>query len=358
MRVGRQRARLVCARVDRLGAGGADFGAGFWSQRDEQRRCESIGSPAYVRLGSSPMPAPSGEQYEIRFGDQRAVVTEVGAGLRSYVVRGRSLLDGYAEDQMCKSGRGQVLMPWPNRIDGGAYEFDGQAYQLPLTEAKAGNAIHGLVRWTAWTVRERAPEQVAMEHTLHPQPGYPFTLRLSVEYVLDEAGLSVRTTVRNPGDQALPFGAGAHPYLTLGTETIDALTLRVPAHTVLSSDERGIPTGSGPVDGSEHDFRAPRVIGQTQLDHCFADLERDADGRARAMLTQAGAGAELWAGERYRYLMVFTGDPLPDVDRRAVAIEPMTCPPNAFRTGEDLIRLGPGESVSLAWGLRPITQIE
>ena len=52
-------------------------------------------------------------------------------------------------------------------------------------------------------------------------------------------------------------------------------------------------------------------------------------------------------------MQLFTGDPLPDVARRSLAVEPMTCPPNAFRTGEDLIRLEPGASVTSAWGIVP-----
>ena len=296
---------------------------------------------------------PSGRQFEIAHGDQHAVVVEVGAGLRIYEVGGRPLLDGYAEDQMCTSGRGQVLMPWPNRIAGGAYEFDGVPLQLALTQPKAGNAIHGLVRWDAWWPREQHDDRVVMEHVLHPQPGYPFTLELAIEYVLSDDGLSVHTTARNAGDKPCPFGAGAHPYLTLGTATVDEGLMRVPAATVLSSDERGIPTGSGPVDGTPFDFRNQRPIGATVLDHGFTDLERDSDGIARARLNDI----ELWVDDSYTHLMVFTGDPAPDVNRRAVAIEPMTCPPNAFRTGEGVIRLEPGEAVSMRWGLHLITPI-
>ena len=134
---------------------------------------------------------PSGEQIEIDAGGQRAVVVEVGAGLRSYTVGDRDVLDGYDADEMASAGRGQVLMPWPNRIQDGAYEFAGTWYHLPLTEPGARNAIHGLVRWVAWTVGEREADRVVMQHTLHPQPGYPFSLALSVEYALSEDGLRV-----------------------------------------------------------------------------------------------------------------------------------------------------------------------
>ena len=86
----------------------------------------------------TPPVAPSGEQLELSFGEQRAVVVEVGAGLRAYAVGGREVLDGYPADEMCASGRGQVLMPWPNRIEDGSYEFDGRRHQLPLTEVERG----------------------------------------------------------------------------------------------------------------------------------------------------------------------------------------------------------------------------
>ena len=173
------------------------------------------------------MISPSGEQITIAAGDQQAVVVEVGGGLRSYSAGGRELVDGYRADEMSSSGRGQVLIPWPNRLQDGSYEFDGRRHQLPLNEPQHRNAIHGLVRWAAWTVAEREPHRAVMEHVLYPQPGYPFSLRISIEYALSDSGLRVRTTATNLGTDPCPYGSGAHPYLTLGTETIDDLMLRV-----------------------------------------------------------------------------------------------------------------------------------
>jgi aldose 1-epimerase len=298
------------------------------------------------------MHQPSGQQFALAHGNHRAVVTEVGAGLRTYSYSGRELLDGFGAGEMCKSGRGQVLMPWPNRIDAGRYDWDGRKLQLPLTEVENGTAIHGLVRWVAWDAREQASDRVALSHRLHPQPGYPFQLDLRVGYQLDDDGLTVRTSATNSGASACPFGAGAHPYLTLGTVPVDPLRLRVPAETVLESNERGIPTGTSAVAGTDKDFRSERQIGTTVLDHCFTDLIRDEDGSARARLSGEDATLELWVSPSYTHLMVFTGDPLPDVNRRAVAIEPMTCPPNAFASGAGVIRLEPGDSAQFAWGLK------
>jgi aldose 1-epimerase len=279
---------------------------------------------------------------------------EVGGGLRSYTVDGRGILDGYGQNDMSTSGRGQMLIPWPNRIQDGSYDFDGRRLQLPLTEPEHGNAIHGLVRWAAWDAVEHQPHRVVMQHRLHPQPGYPFSLVLSIEYGLTGDGLSVRTTATNVGSTACPYGCGAHPYLTLGTQTIDDVVLHVPAETILLMDERGLPVGSEAVGGTEFDFRIPRRIGSTKLDNAFTGLVRDAQGLAWVELRLGeDAGLSLWVDESYGYLMVFTGDPLPDVNRRSVAIEPMTCPPNAFRTGDGLIRLEPGASQTCSWGIDP-----
>jgi aldose 1-epimerase len=297
--------------------------------------------------------APSGRQVEIASGEQRAWIVEVGGGLCAYSAHGREVLDGYAAEEMCSSARGQCLVPWPNRIRDGHYEFAGVQQQLPLTEPERQDAIHGLARWANWTLAEQAAESVVMEYLLHPQPGYPHALALAVEYRLDAHGLTVRTTATNVGDSACPYGAGAHPYLTVGTPTVDSVILQAPGRICLTSDERGIPTGAEPVDGSEYDFRAPRPIGNAKLDTAFTDLERDDDGRARVHLASPDdqTTATFWLDERYGYLMLFTGDPLPDVNRRSLGIEPMTCAPNAFQSGDGLITLEPGESFVASWGI-------
>ena len=278
---------------------------------------------------------------------------EIGGGLRTYSANGHAVLDGYGPEERCSSGRGQLLAPWPNRIQDGQYEFDGKHHQLPLTEPELGNAIHGLVRWAAWTAAEHEPHRVVMAHVVHPQPGYPFSLSLSIEYSLSDAGLTVRTSATNAGDRDCPYGCGAHPYLTAGTGVVDTLELRIPAGTVLRSDERSLPTGSEPVTGTGYDFRARRAIGGLVLDNAFTDLDRDGDGAARVELWDPASGAArtLWMDEAYPWVMVFSGDPLPDVARRALAVEPMSCPPNAFRSGENLVRLAPGESHTATWGI-------
>jgi aldose 1-epimerase len=292
---------------------------------------------------------PSGEQYEIAFDDQRAVVTEVGGGLRTYDLGERQILDGYEIDEMCSAGRGQILAPWPNRIADASYEFGGARHELSVNERASQSAIHGLVRWVSWSPLERAPHRLVMGHELHPQPGYPFRVSLQIDYELSEGGLRVSTTATNVGAESCPFGLGFHPYVRPGTPTVDTATFRLPARTVLGTNERSA------VHGTDLDFLQPRAVGDAVLDTCFADLERGEDGLARVVLGNptTGASTTLWVDEAYGYLMVYTGDTRPDVNRHSLAIEPMTCPPQAFRTGEGVIVLAPGESTAATWGISP-----
>lgn len=284
------------------------------------------------------------------------MAVEVGGGLRSYETAEGAMLDGYGEHEQCSGGRGQPLIPWPNRLRDGRYEFAGQSYQTALTEPEAHNAIHGLVRWANWTAGARAQDAITLEHTLHPQTGWPGVLAIAIEYALADDGLSVTTTATNVGDTAVPYGAGQHPYLTLGSPSVDSLTLQVPARAYLETDERGIPTGVRAATGTSLDFTSPREIGPAQLDTGYTDLIRDPDGLARVRLaTNDGARrATLWLDAGYGYVMVFTGDTLaPSARRRGLAVEPMTCAPNAFVSGAGLVELSPGASHTARWGITP-----
>lgn len=305
-------------------------------------------------LGFEP---PSGRQHDMVRGNQRATVVEVGGALRAYSVAGHDVFAGYAVDQRCTGARGQPLVPWPNRLRDGRYTFAGEELQLPLTEPAKSNAIHGLVRWANWRTAEHGEDHVALEHVLHPRPGYPFSLALRMEYTLADDGLAVRLSATNAGASPLPFGAGAHPYVSLGTPTIDAVVLRAPGGRWFATDERQIPVSVEPVDGTPYDFRSARPIGDTVLDTAYGDLERDGEGRAAVHLATADDTSELtlWMGESVGYVMLFTGDTLKSKDerRRSLGIEPMTCPPNAFATGEALRVLQPGEMSTFEWGISP-----
>ena len=309
-------------------------------------------------MGEQTVIPVTGSQYEIAAGDYQAVVTELGAGLRGLWCRGEPVIAGYEPDQVPPAGAGQLLAPWPNRVDGGTYTFAGTSYQLDLSEPARGNAIHGLTRWAGWRATAHAPDIVQLSHLLYGRPGYPFCLDLTARYELDpETGLQVTIVARNAGSRPAPYGTGCHPYLTTGTPLVDECVLTLPASHWLAADDRGIPRGQpADVRGTPYDFRTPRPIGGTQLDHALTGLARDSGGRAWARLSSDRAQIAFWADEGYQWLQVFTGDALePGRRRRALAIEPMTCPPNAFASGTDLLTLEPGEAVMHSWGLR-VTQ--
>ncbi len=300
--------------------------------------------------------APSGRQVSVRCGGYAATVTEVGATLRSLSYDGRPLLHGFDLDQMAAAGAGQLLLPWPNRIEDGQYEFQGRSHQLALSEPPPKhNAMHGLVRWLPWQLRPSGGDQVTATLVLHPQPGYPFTLALSVTYAVGDDGLRVRVRATNSGAELAPYGHGMHPYLIGGEGVVDDWDLTIPATAVCRVDERGLPEPAEPVADTRYDFGSPRRIGEIRLDNPFTGLSRDETGRATVRVRDATAGStvELWMDRSYRWVQAFTGDTLPpDRARRAVALEPMTCPPNAFRSGTDLVRLDPGASHLAEWGVR------
>jgi aldose 1-epimerase len=303
---------------------------------------------------SHPVVPLTGAQYEIQAGDYRAWVTELGAGLRRLSHEGKALITGFEPDELPPHGAGQLLSPWPNRIDGGKYEFGGRTYQLELSEAARGNAIHGLTRWAPWKPAAHISDEITLTHLLLARPGFPFCLELSVSYRLDAAeGLRVAATATNVGQRPAPYGTGCHPYLTTGAALIDGCELQLPAAQWLPADDRGIPTGHPKdVTGSAFDFRTRRPIIDAKFDHALTGLSRDESGRAWARLADDRVELGLWAGPGYDWLQVFTGDPLePEHRRRALAIEPMTCPPNAFVTGDDLLTLAPADSVTHTWGI-------
>lgn len=292
----------------------------------------------------------TGRQYELRRGDAVAVVTELAAGLRSFTRGGVLLTETYADDSIPPGGAGITLAPWANRVEDGAWELDGRKQQLDITEVSRNNASHGLLRNTGYALVDESPYSVTLEATVFPQHGYPFLVRHQVRYELTaDLGLLVRQTLANDSAAAAPFVLGAHPYLRLGEAPVEDLVLTVQADTRLVADERLIPRSSAPVNG-DSDFRNGRHIHDLSVDVALTGL-RYSDGKARHVLAGAdGSSVSLWQDEACRYVHVFVSTVYPG-RTRALAVEPMTGPANAFNSGEGLRWLAPGESSSIEWGI-------
>lgn len=297
------------------------------------------------------MTYPTGEQYEIVSGEHRAVVTEVGATLRSYTVEGRHVVRGFEADEVIQKGRGQQLLPWPNRVRDGLYTFQGTEYQLDITEPKRYTALHGLARHVPWTLVEHTEDSLTQVVRVYPQPGWPGILEATITHQISERGLQVNVRATNIGDVDFPFGYAAHPYLTVGETAVDDVSITVPAAAYLEVDDRLLPIRVSPVEGTENDLRGGQPLGTTVLDTAFTDLDRGEDGRWRVKLSRGDRHAELWGDATMTWIQVFTGEEYRDL---SLAIEPMTCGPDAFNEGpthDGVIVLEPGKSYTGRWGL-------
>ncbi len=297
------------------------------------------------------MTHPTGEQYPISSGEHQAVITEVGATLRTYRVAGRDVVRGFGAEEVISGGRGQQLLPWPNRIRDGRYPFAGKTQQLALSEPARHNAIHGLVRHAVWTLVEHTDDTVRQRVRVYPQPGWPGVIEAISSYRVGPGGLAVEVQVTNIGATAVPFGYAAHPYLTVGEAAVDAVSVAVPAGRYLAVDERLLPVALVDVDGREQDLRHGRPLGSTTLDTAYTGLAADQDGRWHVRLSLADRVAELWGEPPLSWVQVFTGN-----DRRdlSIAVEPMTCGPDAFNDGPthaEMIILEPAAVISCRWGI-------
>jgi aldose 1-epimerase len=221
---------------------------------------------------------------------------------------------------------------------------------LPLTEPAMHNAMHGLVRWLPWRPDDAAADRIRLSCRLSAQPGYPWTLQLSTDWSVGAGGLTATHTATNLSATPCPFGLGTHPYLRLPGVAVDDILLTVPARNRLEVDERQLPTNSVPVADTPFDYTARR-IGDAEMDTTFGDLITGSGGVELG--GPAGSPAvRVWADPSFSYWQIFTADTLPrDRRRRAVAVEPTTCPPDAFRSGVDVVTLGPGDTWSGTWGI-------
>ncbi len=294
----------------------------------------------------------TGREITLHHGAYAASVVTLGASLRSLEHDSRPLVVPFHADRMRPVFRGALLAPWPNRVVDGRYTFDGEEQQLPLSEPDRGHALHGLLGWTDWQVTSVADDAVTLTAELAPSAGYPHRLVVDCAYTLTDDGLTTTTTARSLWGRA-PYGVSAHPYLTAGGAPLAASALTLPADRfVETSGDRLLSAGEQDVTAASWpDFRRPTPIGDAQVDHAFTGLRREPDGTARVRLEGPdGFAVEMTWGPELRWVQVHTADrPEPELDRAGLAVEPMTCPPDAFSTGEDVVVLEPGQTHTAAW---------
>ena len=297
----------------------------------------------------------NGRIYELRAGRHRVLIAGVAATLLSWRVDGEELLLTHGADEIGEGYQGKTILPWPNRIDHGRYSFGGRQLQVPINEPSKEAALHGLVLFDEWRPLHHSDDRVVLEHASHPSYGYPFPMTFRVEYSVDDGGIRRDLAAKNVGTTDAPYGTATHTYVAASTGTIDSVRFTLPADTYYRTNERLIPTGTAPVAGTEYDFRSARPLGSTTMDTAFTGLRRE-DGKNAVVRFDrpGGENVRLWADDAHDYFQVYTDD-APDTDRPAragIAVEPMTCAPNAFVTGDGLVTLRPGEIHESSWGYR------
>lgn len=300
----------------------------------------------------------SGSALTITSARYTAEIASVGATLRALRHEGRDLVVPFAADEVRPAFRGAVLAPWPNRVVDGEYTFGGTEHELALTEPARHHALHGLVAWTDFRVVVHEPERAVLATTVPAQAGYPFRVEVLVEYVVDADGLHTTVTGMNTGDDPAPWGTGPHPYLVGGEGRVDDWTLTLPAAEVLEvTEDRLVPTGLATVH-DEFDLRTATPIGDRFIDHAFTGFDRDGAGTATIVLTASdGHGVRVSFGPECPWVQVHTADHVvPEYHRAGLAVEPMTCAPDAFNAGADagLVVLDPGASHAASWTIAAV----
>ncbi|GAA1918012.1 aldose 1-epimerase family protein [Microbacterium aoyamense] len=307
----------------------------------------------------------SGTQHALRSGDYEAVIASVGASLRSLTYQGRDLVVPFEADEVRPATRGAILVPWPNRVVDGKYSFEGRDFQLALTEPARSHALHGFGTWLDFEAVDKGPDHVTLAAVIQPQVSYPWRIVVTTTFALGPDGLTQTVTGRNDSLEPAPWGTGPHPYLVAGEGRVDDWTLELPAGQVLAvTDDRLSPIDLEPVgqdDPARFDFRTARRIGAAEIDHAFTALHRDEDGFATVRVTDAaGQGVEMTWDASCPWVQIHTADkPVAADSRLGLAVEPMTCAPDAFNADRypydaGLIVLSAGESVEVGWRIAAI----
>jgi len=276
---------------------------------------------------------PGDPEWRIAADGYQAIISAVGATVRVLTHEGRDLIVPFDEAQVRPLFRGATVAPWPNRIAGGRYSFGGEEFQVPVTEVARGHALHGLVSWIRWDLVDVTDNRVVLWHRLVPQDGYPFALTLQAEFEVGGAGLKTSLSTTNDGATDAPYGCCPHPYLLAGPSPLDDWLLTLPAATRLEVDDTLIPIAQAAVSDVDSDFRVAVPIGGREIDHAFTDLDWDGAGRTAVRVVDPahGTGVLISWGDWAPWVQIHTADrPEPEYDRAGLAVEPMSCAPNAF----------------------------
>ncbi len=281
----------------------------------------------------------SGTRLSLHAGPYEAAVVSVGAGIASLTFEGHSLVLPHGDDEFAPGYLGKTLLPWPNRIAGGKYKFGDGEQQLPINDVEHHAALHGLMAWENWEIVKQEDDIVVFRALVAPRPGYPWCLLAKVSFQLSEVtGLTFTLHTTNVGDRAAPYGAASHPYISFDGSAVDEYEIELPARSAVDVDDNLTPVGLRPTTDLGVDFSQPRVLGSASLDHAFTDLP---EGRWQLRVRDTRSGRAVCLESDARWVQLYSGE---EVNRRGLAVEPMTCAPDAFNNSMGLTWVKPGHT--------------
>ena len=283
-----------------------------------------------------------------------AVISRRAAALRLLRVGGVDIVEPTVRSDPPPGLAGATLVPWPNRVEGARWDLDGREQRLEVTEPEFGHANHGLLLDVDYDVVSATGRQVVLHAVVADRPGYPFTLDVLVSYELEETGIAVSYRVRNLSAADAPFALGAHPYPRMGAEPVAGLTLSIAASRALDLDATHIPRAEFAVAGTPWDLREGVGIARVVRNAAYGGLSREGSDIVHRLTAPDGRCVELRAHPKFGWVQVYVAADFESDDgpRTSIAIEPMTAPPNALRTGVGVTWLETGRDWEAGWSLR------
>lgn len=299
---------------------------------------------------------------KLHYKNQVLVIDQLGGGIKQYYLefegKKKEIIHGYENDTQKVGSMGDVLFPFPGRVENSEYEFNGNKYKLSGLRLKDGHALHGFAKYALWEIISKTDSFVSLSFKMtreeYKGKGFPFSLSLNLVYSLSEKGLTCKAEVVNSGKESAPFGLGFHPYYSLGVSKVDYLSLQITAGKLVEFSPSLKPTGKllDFKDG-ELDFSSRKAIGNIIIDNCFSNLSFNDSGINETILSSDDLRIKIWQDQNLPYLQLYSADTIGEENYRiGLAIEPQTCTGFALNMPDmGLMILQPKENFNTSWGV-------
>ena len=268
----------------------------------------------------------------------RAQISPVGASLVS-LWHGDIEVVTSPYNEPLRALAGSVMAPWPNRLEDGTWQLGDREFKATINDAEGHNANHGLAFDKEFALASQTDSSLHLELNLFDEQAYPFSVLLSVTYLLQNTGLQVELEAKNLSNEDVPVAFGMHPYFVLDQDS----TLSVDAKTWITKNARNLPVSASTFENSPLANNAGQDICNLELDECFTDLRFGSNDFCVTTVTRPSLGiaVEVEQSRELSYLMLYRLQESRQPHRSLLAIEPQSAPANAFRNLESVASLAP-----------------